>query len=119
MSGVALKELFQSIDAKDADAFASFLTEDAVFRYGSQPPVQGRTAIRDYTAGFFGSIQALRHDIHETWEGDGSLACQGDVTYTMGDGSAVTIPFVNVFRFDGDRVREYLIHIDPTPLAGP
>jgi len=32
------------------------------------------------------------------------------------DGSEVTVPFVNVFRLVEDRIRDYLIHIDPAPL---
>ena len=96
----------------------AYLTEDAVFRYGSQEAVHGRAAIGEYVSGFFGSIEALQHHVTETWEGESSLVCQGEVTYTKMDGADVTLPFVNVFRFAKGRVRDYLIHIDPSPLMG-
>ncbi len=115
-SKTELAGLFEAIDSKDADAFVGYLTEDAVFRYGSQDPVHGRDAIRDYVAGFFGTVEALSHRIDESWEGDGSLVCAGEVTYTRQGGSRVTVPFANVFRLEGEKVREYLVHIDPSPL---
>ena len=115
---IKIEGLFKAIDAKDTDSFLTYLTEDAVFRFGSQEAVSGRAAIGDYVSGFFGTLKALQHRVTETWEGDNSLVCQGEVTYTKLDGTNVTLPFVNVFRFVEDRVHDYLIHIDPSPLMG-
>lgn len=118
MSAVALSKLFESIDAKDTNTFVSFLTEDAVFRYGSQPPVQGKAMVGEAVSAFFGSIKALSHKLNETWEGNGSLVCRGEVTYTLPDDRQLTVPFVNVFGFDGELIRDYLVYVDPTPLMG-
>lgn len=115
---IKIDGLFEAIDAKDTDSFVTYLTEDAVFRFGSQEAVKGRAAIGEYVAGFFSTIKALQHRVTETWEGENSLVCQGEVTYTKLDGKDVTLPFVNVFRLAKDRVRDYLIHIDPSPLMG-
>jgi ketosteroid isomerase-like protein len=111
-----LPQVLASVDGKKADTFASYLTDDAVFRYGSQEPVKGRQAIRDYVAGFLGTVSALEHRVIETWEGDGSFVCRGEVTYTRLDGAQVTVPFTNVFKLEGERIREYLVYVDPTPL---
>ena len=35
-----LTDLFAAIDANDAAAFVGFLTDDAVFRFGSAPSVE-------------------------------------------------------------------------------
>jgi ketosteroid isomerase-like protein len=115
-SKLDLSQVLASVDGKDADTFSSYLTDDAVFRYGSQEPVKGRRAVRDYVAGFFGTVSALEHRVVETWEGEGSLVCRGEVTYTQLDGAQVTVPFTNVLKLEGDRVRDYLVYIDPTPL---
>ncbi len=115
---IKLEDVFAIIDRKDADGFAEHLTEDAVFRFGSQEPVHGRQAVRDYVAGFFGTIKALRHRLGDRWEGDGSLVCAGEVTYTLLDGRNVTLPFVDVFRLEGDAISDWLIYIDPAPMAG-
>jgi hypothetical protein len=44
---------FRGLDTFNADAFASFLTEDAIFVFGNAEPVNGRTAIREVVAHFF------------------------------------------------------------------
>jgi hypothetical protein len=38
------------------------------------------------------------------------------VTYARTDGTAVTIPFVTIWRMRGDRVKDYRIHTDIEPL---
>jgi ketosteroid isomerase-like protein len=119
MSGkISISELFSAIDRKDADAFVACLTEDAVFRYGSQEPVRGRDAVRDYVAGFLGTLEAIRHQVLDVWEHEEALVCRGDVTYRLQDGREVTVPFANILTLEGDKVLDYRIYIDPTPLAG-
>jgi len=116
MSREQLRELFEVIDSKNAEKFATYLSEDAVFRYGSNQPVEGREEIVDYVDKFFAGLEGLRHEVGEMWTGDGSLVCQGRATYKRYDGKEAVVPFVNVFRFDGELISEYLIHADPTPL---
>ncbi len=115
---IDLDDVFATIDRMDADGVAAFMTEDGVFRYGSNDPVRGRGAVRDYVAGFFTTIKGLRHRLTDRWEGKSSLVCAGEVTYAMLDGREVTVPFVDVFRLEGDEVSEWLIYIDPAPMAG-
>ncbi len=112
-----IHKLTASIDAMDADTFVSFLTEDAQFRYGSNPPTVGRGAIRDGVAMFFTQFKKLRHSLTGTWTHPDVVFMQGDVTYTRLDGSDVTVPFVNCLKMRGDKVHEYLIYIDPSPMA--
>jgi len=115
---IALSELLTAIDSQDAGKFCSFLTEDVVFRYGSNPPVHGRQAVHDYVAGFFGNLDALQHRLLADWESGDSVICEGEVTYTLPGGKAVTCPFVNVFGMQDGKIKDYKIYIDPTPLAG-
>ena len=104
------------IDARDADGFVAFLTPDAEFRFGNAPAVRGREAIRAAVAGFFSVIGGCRHRLIGSWNGPGTAVCEGEVTYTRLDGSTVTIPFVNVFGLEGERVASYRIYIDNAPL---
>ncbi len=115
---IALSELLAAIDAQDAGKFASYLTEDVVFRYGSGPPVHGRQAVHDYVAGFFETLDSLRHRLLAEWENGGALICEGEVTYTLPGGKEMTLPFVNVFGMQDSKIKDYKIYIDPTPLAG-
>ena len=86
--------MFAAIDRKDSTVFVGYLTDDAVFRFGSAPAVRGRDAIREAVDGFF----------------------EGEVTYTRLDGTSVTLPFADVFEYEGDQIAEYKIYIDIAPL---
>ena len=111
-----LADLFDSVDARDTARFVSFLSQDAEFRFGSAPPVSGHEQIAAAVDGFFSTIAGLSHRIANTWIGDDTIACEGDVTYRRHNGSDITLPFVNVFDMSGDKVLRYKIYIDITPL---
>jgi ketosteroid isomerase-like protein len=108
--------LFAAIDAKDSAAFVSYLTDGAVFRFGSAPAVRGRAAIQAAVDGFFGTIAGCSHSIaRSVCEGE-TLICEGDVTYRRHDGTEITLPFTNVFEYVGDLIDQYKIYIDIGPL---
>lgn len=111
-----LDELFAAIDAKDAGRFAGFLAENARFRFGSAPPVSGREAIGGAVNDFFGTIDALRHDIRNTIGEGETLVCEGAVTYTRMNGTQIELPFADVFEMNGDRISDYKIYMDIAPL---
>ncbi len=108
--------LFAAIDNKDAASFVQYLTEDAVFRFGSAPPVHGREAIREAVDGFFATIAGCRHAISNSLRNDSTLVCEGEVTYRRHDGSEITVPFADIFEYDGDLIADYKIYIDIAPL---
>lgn len=108
--------LLASIDSKDTAAFLAFLTEDGEFRFGNGPAAVGHAAVGAAVAGFFGTIRGSRHQLRKVWEDADSAVCEGDVTYTRLDGSTLTLPFVDVFYFRGDKIARYLIYMDVNPL---
>ena len=109
-------DLFASIDAKNSLGFVEFLSPDAEFRFGNAPAVVGRADIAAAVAGFFETIARSRHDIVRTWHDAATRVCQGEVTYGRRDGSEITLPFVNVFEMQGNKVARYSIYIDIAPL---
>ena len=109
--------LFAAIDRKDAAGFASFLTEDAVFRMGSNPPVRGRRAAQDFVAGFFLTIEGSRHTGLREYEAGDGLFLEGTVDYALPNGRSVAVPFLNRLRLEGGLAAEYLIYLDPAPVA--
>ena len=111
-----IKKLGETIDAKDSYGFANHLTEDGVFRFGNQPAVQGRKAIKEYVAQFFTMIQSSQHEIINFWEKDNYIMWQGRVTYTRLDAKKVTVDFCNIFSMKDELIDQYLIYIDNTPL---
>jgi ketosteroid isomerase-like protein len=114
-----LRSLFETIDAADAGGFCGYLTEDAIFRFGSATPVQGRAAIERAVTQFFASIRRSRHQLLRVWPADGAIALEGVVTYTRLDGRDVTLPFADTLVLRRDRIAEYSIYIDIAPLYAP
>ena len=114
-----IKQLFQSIDARDAKAFAGFITEQGQFRYASQPAVRGREAIETFVAGFFSTLKSIRHENIRNWSADDgkTLFIAGDVVYTLPNDAEVSIPFLNLCTMVGDKVQDYLVYTDPSPMA--
>ncbi len=116
---VWLEPLFAAIDRRDADTFATFLADDATFRFGNADGVVGRAAIREAVGGFFASIARLDHTIADAWALDGAVVVHGSVTYTRHDGGRLTVPFANVFKLQGEKIGEYLIFVDASQLYLP
>ena len=110
------KSLLSAIDRMDADAFASFLTENSVFRFGNGEPVKGKRNVREYVARFFSSIKSLKHEVLGVWESGQVLTVQGEVTYTRKDSRLVKVPFVNLLKMKGTLIHEYLVYVDASQL---
>jgi ketosteroid isomerase-like protein len=114
------QRLCATIDAKDARGFVAYLGDECEFRFANAPAVVGRAAIAAAVDGFWASIGGSRHAVRHCWGDATSAVCEGECTYTRLDGSSVTLPFVDVLHFRGDRIAHYGIYMDVAPLyAGP
>ena len=111
-----LDDLFATIDEQNVDRFVHFLTDDAIFRFGSAAPVEGQAEIREAVDGFFATIAGSKHVLGTMLADNGTLVCEGEVTYTRHDDSEITLPFVNVFEFEGELISHYKIYADSGPL---
>lgn len=111
-----LEQIAQTIDSKDAEGFANYMTENGVFRFGSQPHVEGRENIKNYVAEFFNMINSCSHSINRFWKDNGTVIWQGTVTYKRLDDKMVDVEFVNVFNLEDNLIKDYLIYIDNSPL---
>lgn len=116
-----VSHLFASIDAMDADAFVAHFADDAVFRFGNGEPAQGRAAVREALAGFFGAIGGLHHVVTGVWRGEWErgpvLSVETAVTYTRADGSQTpTLPATSTLRLEDGVIQDYRIFVDAAPL---
>lgn len=111
-----MKALFDAIDAKDVAGFGSYLADDCLFRFGNMSAVEGRTEVEAFVAGFFDSIDALRHELVDSWNTAEGLVCHGQVTYTRKNGTLLSVPFANVFKMGDGGIKEYLIFADTSAL---
>lgn len=116
MQTTQVERLFAAIDAMNPDAFVSFLTPNGRFQFGNNAPTEGQDAVRAAVANFWGTLAGSQHKLFHVWNDGRDVAIHGEVTYTRRDDKRVTVPFVNVFKMEGDKIAEYLIHVDLAPL---
>ena len=110
-------EIFATIDRFVPEDFVSHLTEDVVFRFGNGDPAIGREAVREAVAGFFSTIDGLTHHIHDLWQVEEDVTvARMDVEYRRQDGHTVYTPNLDVLRWRGDLVADWLITIDVAPI---
>lgn len=111
-----LKQLFTIIDRKDAEGFSLFFTDNATFRFANAPAVSGKENVRKAAHDFFVKIKGLHHHVTGVWEFGDIVICEGEVTYTRLDDNTLTLPFVDIFHMKDDRILDYRVYIDISPL---
>jgi len=111
-----IDDLFEAIDAKDLDKFASYLTEDSEFIYGNFPAISGKNPTRDFVSNFLGSISRTKHQIENYMESGSKIIINGTVCYTRLDGSLYEVKFCNIFDMSGNFIKKYDIFIDSSNL---
>ena len=111
-----LKQLFITIDRKDAQGFTAFFTDKAIFRFANASAVSGKENIRKAVDDFFATIKGLRHNITGVWEFEDTVICEGEVTYTRLDNRQLTAPFVDILRMEQGFIADYRIYIDISAL---
>lgn len=111
-----IESLFNDIDSMDADKFASYLDDNVTFSFGNAPPAIGKKAARDAVEGFFKSIKGISHKKIRVWINPDSIFYQGTSTYTRHDDSKITLPFLDLFLMNGDKIIDYKIYMDINPL---
>ncbi len=111
-----MTKIFAAIDRKDTDAFVSFLSDDAIFRFANAPVVRNKEDIRKVVILFLSNIKSSRHRVLGVWQEDNIVICEGEVIYTRHNGSELTLPFVDILRMRGDLITDYRVYIDISPL---
>jgi hypothetical protein len=109
-AGIVLGKL----DAGDLDGFFSHFHELATLRFGSRPPVQGRSAIVDHVRGFLSAVVSTRHRIHRQLAAGDLVIVFGDVAWRLAGGEDVVRPFCHTWRLSaGYTIVEYQIYSEP------
>ncbi|ASP34993.1 nuclear transport factor 2 family protein [Labrenzia sp. VG12] len=108
--------LYTAVDDLDAEGVGSLVTDDVRFRLGNFETLQGRQAVIDANAAFFGTISAMQHTISGIWSDGNTVICSGEVHYTRQDTSSLSVPFATVLALTGSRIADYRVFVDVSPL---
>lgn len=112
-----VRELFKTIDAMDAQKFASFIVADGAFTFGNWPTATGNAAIVGAVEQFYGTIQSLQHRVHAVSSDGATMFIEGDVSYVRKDGKRIgPLPFMNRFKMSGAKVSDYRVFADVSAL---
>ena len=111
-----IQKLYLTLDKLDAAGYGEFLTDNSVLRFGYSDPITGKEAIHEAQSDFFKLVNGMSHKLIRTWKDSNSLVVEGTVTYIRTDDSSITLPFVDIYEFEGEKISATLIYMDINPL---
>jgi limonene-1,2-epoxide hydrolase len=106
--------------AKDWDRFQSYLTENVYYRVGNVAEAVGPRAVAAYLRELPSTrFQITAMDVRGAWTAPTVAIAEYTMRGTrLADHHAVEYPCVDVYRFEGDRLRDWRVYpIEPTFLA--
>ncbi|WP_405166007.1 nuclear transport factor 2 family protein [Nocardia sp. NBC_01499] len=92
-----VRDMCRSWSDPDPDRIAAFFAEDAVYHNIPLEPVVGRTAIRDFIAGFLATFEGIDFDIHHQIT-SGNLVMNERTDTLRGADRAIPLPVTGVFE---------------------
>ena len=107
---------YETLDAKDVDAFVARLTPGAEVRFGNGERVAGRVAVRDAYSEFFAAIDTVSHAFTSQLRVDDTLIIEQMVTFGRRDGTAVVLPATTIFELTDDKADRMQTYIDVSPV---
>ena len=111
-----VENIFEALDAKDADGFVAMLTQGAEVRFGNGALREGRAAVRDAFNDFFSAVDMISHAFTSQLRVDDTLIIEQMVTLSRPQGNAVVLPAVTVFELAEGKADRMQTYIDVSPL---
>lgn len=111
-----LDGLSEALDSKNADRVISYLSPDCLFQAGNNPPVRGQKNIRATLEAFFPAVKSIKHDLFDSFSSGNSVIYRGTVVYERLNGTILKVPVCDVFKMEGNKIKEYYIYIDWSAL---
>ena len=114
----AIKELSEHVLKENWDKVKTFLTDDLMYKVGSDEPRHGKDAVSEFLAPIFKTTAKLEgHDIRKIWEEPGMIAIEMDANYRrVKDNKVVKVACCDIYRMRGNQIYEWRVYADGTPL---
>ena len=114
-----LRDMYDTIDAKDLDGFIDALHDDVVVVFANNPPAVGKDQVRGAIGGFFGTIATMSHNFSNVFTDGDTTILEAVIAYGRLDGPVVDVPCVSILHRDGALVDGLRIYLDLTPVFAP
>ena len=95
----------------DIDGSLALCTEDLVWDAVPLKPFEGKEKVRSFLEKFAVGMSDQRYDIKNTLEDGDLLMIEGVENYKK-NGHQVSIPYMAIFRFQGDKISEMRDYFD-------
>jgi hypothetical protein len=99
------------------ERFKSFLASDIYYRVGNNTEVRGAQAVVDYLKKMLATELAINDlKIRSAWESGNTVILELNMAgLRIPDNKPVSYPCVDVYRFEGDKIRDWRVYaIEPT-----
>ncbi|MET3934607.1 nuclear transport factor 2 family protein [Arthrobacter sp. OAP107] len=112
-----LTQYYAAMEAKNLERCRAYYTDDMTVTFANAPKLQGADAFVATLSGLLEQIETLHHDVVAAWEeGDGVLIFESVATWTLLDGSSLTIPACSVCRMVDGKFVDQQVYVDNAPL---
>jgi uncharacterized protein (TIGR02246 family) len=111
-------DMCAAVDRGDAAKFASFFSDDALYRFGNAEPSRGRAAVLAATEGASTALPWVRHTVEQVAAVGDQLFCRFLIETESPDGTPLALPCVTVIEIAGDEIVDYRVHMDLSPALG-
>ncbi|MET8774789.1 limonene-1,2-epoxide hydrolase family protein [Nocardia sp. NPDC050713] len=106
-----VRAMCRSWSDPDPDRIASYFAEDAVYHNIPMEPIVGRTAIRDFIAGFLTTFDAIDFDIHHQVT-SGNVVMNERTDTLRGNGRDTPLPVMGVFEVGDGAITAWRDYFD-------
>ena len=112
-----VETLFAAMKRQDWATLKSCLTEDVFYRVGSSEPVHGPEAVQNYLSGLYEIASFEQADVRQILEPEGQVIFEMESHYRrLADNRPVSFACTDILRMRGDKVREWRVYVDISPL---
>ena len=114
----AITKLSEYVLNKDWEQAKTLLTDDILYRVGSSEPMYGKQAVVDFLSSLFETqAQLVRHDVRKVLQEPDIISFEMDSKYIRNkDNHHLSIACCDIYRLEGERVKEWRVYADMSPF---
>jgi limonene-1,2-epoxide hydrolase len=114
-----VNSMVEDLRAENWERLQGYCTPDMLFKVGAASVRYGPQAAADFLRTFFQDVKPDQRTIRGSWQSGDTVIVELDAHYRrLRDGQILTVPCTEVYRFSGDRIREWRVYPDSAELAG-
>jgi len=110
-----IEKFYDAWSRGDIDRALECCTDDVIAVNVPIGPVEGKNAVRSFLKKFGSGMSNAHYEIHDFLEREDLAMLEGQENYVR-DGKRIALPFMAVFFFDGDLIREWRDYFDYATL---